>query len=223
MSKDPAFLFYSSDFLIGTAFFTNDQIGKYIKLLCYQHQLGHLSEDQVLEICKGKDDMILAKFKKDPVGLYFNERLDAESEKRKAFCESRRMARMSGLEDKKPDKKDPKKRATKFAFVPPTIEMIEAYKKERGEKGRAINCKKFLDHYSASKWKRGKTPIVDWKACFRTWEHNEDHPAPMTKRPAYLRVIEYRALKWDDRRILDQLMGEKYTEHEINEALGKKF
>ena len=43
-TKDPAFLFYSSDFLSGTFTMTNEQIGKYIRLLCIQHQKYILSE-----------------------------------------------------------------------------------------------------------------------------------------------------------------------------------
>jgi len=41
MGKDPAFLFYSNDFDQGTKFFTDDQTGKYIRLLIAQHQ--HIS------------------------------------------------------------------------------------------------------------------------------------------------------------------------------------
>ena len=40
--KDPAFLFYSSDFLSGTMLMNNEEIGIYIKLICLQHQQGHL-------------------------------------------------------------------------------------------------------------------------------------------------------------------------------------
>jgi uncharacterized protein YdaU (DUF1376 family) len=40
MAKDPAFLFYPSDFLTGTMFMNNEQIGIYIRLLCSQHQHG---------------------------------------------------------------------------------------------------------------------------------------------------------------------------------------
>lgn len=36
--KDPAFLFYSSDFLSGTMLMTDEEIGQYIKLICLQHQ-----------------------------------------------------------------------------------------------------------------------------------------------------------------------------------------
>ena len=93
MSKDPAFLFYSSDFLTGTALMTDEQIGKYIKLLCYQHQMGHLSERDMLKICKTYDEDIFSKFEKDEDGLFFNARLSQEVEKRKAYSESRRQNR----------------------------------------------------------------------------------------------------------------------------------
>lgn len=94
MSKDPAFLFYSSDFLTGTALMTDDQIGKYIKLLCYQHQKGHLTERDMLKICLTHDEDIFSKFEKDENGLYYNARLQQEVEKRKAYSESRRQNRI---------------------------------------------------------------------------------------------------------------------------------
>ena len=93
MSKDPAFLFYSSDFLTGTALMTDEQIGKYIKLLCYQHQMGHLSERDMLKICKTYDEDIFCKFEKDENNMYYNVRLQQEVEKRKAYSESRRQNR----------------------------------------------------------------------------------------------------------------------------------
>jgi uncharacterized protein YdaU (DUF1376 family) len=88
--KDPAFLFYSSDFLTGTSFLSNDQIGKYIRLLCYQHQNGRLKEKDMLKICETYDEDIFDKFQKDEDGLYFNARLEDEINKRKAYSESRR-------------------------------------------------------------------------------------------------------------------------------------
>ena len=50
--KDPAFLFYSSDFLSGTMLMSDEDVGKYIRLLCLQHQKGHLKEKEMLNICK---------------------------------------------------------------------------------------------------------------------------------------------------------------------------
>lgn len=89
MAKDPAVLFYTSDFLSGTMLMRNDQVGKYIKLLCIQHQQGHLSEEDMLEICGSYDERIFSKFVKDENGLYYNVRMEVEANKRRAYIESR--------------------------------------------------------------------------------------------------------------------------------------
>lgn len=89
MAKDPAFLFYSDNFLSGTMFFSDEQCGKYIRLLCAQHQSGHLQEKHMIFICKSYDKDIFDKFIKDEDGLYYNERLDQEINKRKSYSESR--------------------------------------------------------------------------------------------------------------------------------------
>jgi hypothetical protein len=88
--KDPAFLFYTSDFLTGTMLMSDEQVGKYIRLLCLQHQKGRLSEKHMLNICKTYDEDIYEKFVKDEQGLYYNSRLEGESIKRAKFAESRR-------------------------------------------------------------------------------------------------------------------------------------
>jgi hypothetical protein len=89
MAKDPAVLFYTSDFLTGCALMSMAQRGKYITLLCLQHQQGHLSEEDMLDVCGAVDAKIWRKFKQDDDGLFYNERMDQESTKRKKFVESR--------------------------------------------------------------------------------------------------------------------------------------
>ena len=89
VNKDPAFLSYSSDFLTGTMFLSDSQLGKYIKILCTQHQKGHLSEKDMLKICKRYDKDIFEKFVKDENGKYYNIRLEKEIEKRSAYSKSR--------------------------------------------------------------------------------------------------------------------------------------
>lgn len=88
--KDPAFLFYTNDFDSGTKFLSNEQLGIYVRLLMAQHQHGRLTEKQVVFISGRFDDDIMLKFKKDERGLFYNERLEIEVQKRKAFAESRR-------------------------------------------------------------------------------------------------------------------------------------
>lgn len=89
MAKDPAFLFYPGDFNTGTQFFSDEQVGKYMRLLMAQHQHGHLTEKQVIHICKSYDKDIMAKFTKDTQGNFFNKRLEDETVRRKKFSESR--------------------------------------------------------------------------------------------------------------------------------------
>ncbi len=105
--KDPAFLFYSSDFLSGTMLMSDEDVGKYIRLLCLQHQKGHLKEKDMLSICKAFNEEIFSKFKKDENGNYYNERLEYESNKRRAYSESRRNNRMK-KEEKEAYEKDMK-------------------------------------------------------------------------------------------------------------------
>ena len=88
--KDPAFLFYTQDFYVGTAFLTHAQVGKYIRLICAQHQHGRLTEEKITHICGDLDRNVLDKFQKDEEGNYYNVRLEAEIEKRKKFSDSRR-------------------------------------------------------------------------------------------------------------------------------------
>ena len=82
--KNPAVLFYTSDFITGTLFMSNEEVGAYIRLLCMQHQKGHLSIEEIKQICRNDNilDPILIHFKKDDKGCYFNERMDIEKEKR---------------------------------------------------------------------------------------------------------------------------------------------
>lgn len=80
--KDPAFLFYPQDFITGTFFMTNEQRGKYILLLCLQHQKGHLTTEQMSQILEDTDDEVLGKFIQDEEGKWFNPRADREKLKR---------------------------------------------------------------------------------------------------------------------------------------------
>lgn len=93
-SKNPAFLFYSSDFLTGTRLMTYEEIGKYITLLCLQHQIGHLTEEDMNSICGGYIPHIYDKFLIDNDKKYYNNRLEIEGIKRAVYTESRRANRL---------------------------------------------------------------------------------------------------------------------------------
>jgi len=94
--KDPAVLFYTSDFLTGTAYFTDAERGQYIRLLCEQHQNGHIPENHMVSVCLSLGSPVIKKFTQDEQGFYYNIRMDEEIIKRKEFTDSRRLNGMKG-------------------------------------------------------------------------------------------------------------------------------
>lgn len=100
--KDPAFLFYSSDFLNGISDLTMEERGQYITLLCLQHQKDELTEKTIRLSVGSVSVDVISKFIRLDNGNLVNERLRNEIEKRKIFTESRRNNGIKGGRPKKP-------------------------------------------------------------------------------------------------------------------------
>jgi len=90
MAKDPAFLFYSNDFLTGTLTLSFEDRGKYITILCLMHQQGRLDEQTVKFIVGEISSNLMSKFCRDTDGKWYNKRLEEETDRRNKFTESRR-------------------------------------------------------------------------------------------------------------------------------------
>jgi hypothetical protein len=94
LHKDPAFLFYPTDFMGFVMNLDDAETGQFIKLLCLQHIQGHFSENDLMNITGYEpSERLLKKFELDAQGLFFNEWIDALIIKRKAYAESRRKNR----------------------------------------------------------------------------------------------------------------------------------
>ena len=116
MGKDPAFLFYSADFLVGVTELTMEERGQYITLLCLQHQKGHLSARTVRGVAP--TEAVLDKFLRDAKGRYYNERLDEEKRKRENFIKSK-------VENGKKGGRPPKNLSESYSFS--TAKLQESY------------------------------------------------------------------------------------------------
>lgn len=57
-------------------------------------------------------------------------------------------------------------------FVPPTLQEVEAYCKERRN---GVDAELFVDFYESKGWFVGKTKMKNWKACVRTWERSRNY------------------------------------------------
>ena len=56
------------------------------------------------------------------------------------------------------------------SFIPPTIEEVETYCKERNN---GVDARAFVDYYTSVNWMIGKSKMKDWKAAVRTWERRD--------------------------------------------------
>lgn len=202
MAKDPAFLFYPDHFTSGTQFLNDEQVGKYIRLLCAQHQHGHLTEKQMMHICKSYDEDVFLKFLKDDNGLYYNERLELEITRRRKYSESRSDNRSNKNQSvtKKETDKDMKKisesyekdmvtvnvdidstvnstkKGAKKKFVKPTLAQFTAYFIEN--EFDADLAKRAFTLYDELNWHDTQgSPIVSWKGkCQTVWFKPENKP-----------------------------------------------
>ena len=91
MGKDPAVLFYTSDFLGGVTLMSMKERGQYITLLCLQRERGHMTEADMRKAIGGKlSTELRGKFTSDAEGKLYNVRMDVEIGKRAAHCEQQR-------------------------------------------------------------------------------------------------------------------------------------
>lgn len=188
MAKDPAFLFYSSDFLVGTYTMTDTQVGQYVRLMCLQHQHGHLDEETVQAVMRGEiDQAVLGKFKQDSTGRYYNERLDSEVTKRRNYSKSRADNRA-----KKTYVKDMSNICESYVLhmenvnedviedrntivndngtnIPPDLDSVRTYCQSRKN---SVDPEQFVNYYETRGWMAGKSKMRNWQSAVRTWEKN---------------------------------------------------
>ena len=186
MAKDPAFLFYSSDFLNGVADLTMEERGQFITLLCLQHQKGTLT-DKTIRLSLGSVSVdVLSKFSKDKDGNYFNERLNEEIEKRIQFTESRRnngskggrpknntkplgLAKHNLMEDvNENENEDININKSKCTFE----EVYEYMAIRIGKENAKLEAEKFVNYYTSNGWKVGKNPMKSWTHAVNNWITN---------------------------------------------------
>lgn len=196
MAKDPAILFYTSDFLTGTMLMSHEQVGIYIRLLCVMHQHGGTLDLAAFNAFIGKNDILRKKFVVED-GVVFNERLMLEMAKRakkssslsanakirwKKRCKSNAIAcdLQMPIEDER-IREDALASASgpiitnininkvkKIAL--PTLEEVKAYCLERKNN---VDPEKWHAYYTSNGWKVGKNPMKNWRAAVITWEKSE--------------------------------------------------
>jgi uncharacterized protein YdaU (DUF1376 family) len=89
MGKQPYFKFYPDDYIGGTMGFSPEQHGVYLLCLIFQHKNGHFSNEQADSITGNKFSIIKTKFSVDENGLFFNDRMEIETNRQNEYSQSR--------------------------------------------------------------------------------------------------------------------------------------
>ena len=189
MAKDPAVLFYYTDFMNGTKRMTFDQKGLYIELLCEQcdSETGSIPEEDFDFIVKPYENTyglpyaikVLSKFEKDSNG-FFNSVMRVHINKRKNYTEGRKK-NLKGTNVKthmKPHMENENENEDENINVIETedVNVININKvKEYFEfQGSLEFADDFYNHYEAQGWVTGSgRKIINWKYKADQWIKRE--------------------------------------------------
>lgn len=104
------------------------------------------------------------------------------AEKKRLYRENQKLLgqkedNVQGVSDKRKEnkskekkEKNKKEKPDKQAFTPPTLQEVQEYCRERGNR---VDPQRFIDFYEAKGWMIGKNKMKDWKAAVRTWERQD--------------------------------------------------
>lgn len=71
------------------------------------------------------------------------------------------------------------KEKTPTHFIPPSLEEVKAYCKERENR---VDPERFIAFYTSNGWRVGKNPMKNWKAAVINWEKNNFNDSKNGKR-----------------------------------------
>jgi len=164
--KDPAFLFYPQDFLTGTMFMSNEDVGIYVRLLCAQHQCGGIiPKASFLSLAKGNDPVI-SKFVETDSG-FINARLMDEMEKRNKKSSNISEAARETWRQRKGTTKD-----TIVKNIDTIVQKNDTPYMQSEDENENVNDVLPLGNTSASDWRSHFMMfLTSGPSCWLPWEY----------------------------------------------------
>ena len=189
MNQPPAFQFYADDFLGGTIDLTTEEVGAYIRLLCFQWNRGSVPvQADKLKLIAGCDVTEAVKLK-FPHGK--NERLEQERQKQADYREKQRQkgilsgqARFNrGSTVVQPSGEPKGNSPSPSPFIPSMGDCrkwLADWKKSGADYTEAELQSAFLA-LSANGWMWGKNPVVDFRAALERQIQTDRSKKPYEK------------------------------------------
>ena len=109
------------------------------------------------------------------------------------------------------EKKEKEKKAS-GRFIPPTLEEVEAYIKE---KGYNVNAEQWWNFYASKGWMIGKNKMVRWKNAIATWNtKSKEQENGATNRSGAARQYEAGSKAFS--RVMSRIVNRQSTKTEID-------
>jgi uncharacterized protein YdaU (DUF1376 family) len=188
--KPPAFQFYADDFIGGTVDMTTEEVGAYIRLLCYQwgHGKAPVSKEAIDRVAGCTvSSTVLNKFRRGK-----NVRLEAERRKQ---IEYREKQAINGAKGGRPPKRvglglgsnsetqtEPKKSSPSPSPSPSPVQLhkqtnnghpsLAEVKTKASMTGMLeVDAEAFWHHFESSGWiDKNGNPVVKWESKMATWK-----------------------------------------------------
>lgn len=117
-----------------------------------------------------------------------------------ASCQHDSQLDVNTLEVEEDKNKKKNKNKSKSVFVPPTVEEVREYVKE---KGYNIDADYFWSYYNASDWiDKNNEPVLNWKLKLVTWAKKEEEKP---KKRQYTTAAEYKTPTKIDANALERI------------------
>ena len=135
--------------------------------LCDRWGWSNTKVRNFLKILENESMIIVKSDRKQTVISIVNYSVYQDSDNKKATV--KRQSSDSETTVKHTNKNEKNEKNNIRRFTPPTYEQVSSYCLERNNN---VDAHRFVDHYEANGWMRGKTKMKDWKAAVRFWERS---------------------------------------------------
>ena len=160
--------FCQDDYLSKTAKLSDQELGRLFRACMTYHATGELHE------LTGRESIAFD---------FIREDIDKAETAYKSKCEKNKQNRLQAIERSKTNVDERKRSLTETdqakpikRFVPPTVEEVRAYCKERRNN---VDAEKFVAFYGSKGWRVGNQPMKDWKQAVITWEKRNQTGKPV--------------------------------------------
>jgi len=138
LNKAPAFQFYYDRFNSSTALWTDEQVGRYLRLLMVQANNGFVTTKQISRVVPDNDEEVISKFDEISPGQFANKVLTGIILDRDAYRQSRSENRKKGTKNTKTYENHMSDICTSYDVHMVDVVVDKEKVKEKGEEGKRI-------------------------------------------------------------------------------------